>query len=65
MLVDRIADVVRARPDEIHMPPANVRGAEGHFFKGIYELDNELLVVLDVEAALGAATGEDDDTNRD
>ncbi len=57
LLVDRIADVVRARPDQIDPPPANVRGAEGRFFKGVCQLEKQLLVVLDVEAVLDAGTG--------
>jgi purine-binding chemotaxis protein CheW len=52
LLVDRIADVIRARVDEIDPPPANVSGVDGRFFKGVYKLDTELLVILDVDAAL-------------
>ena len=52
MLVDRIADVVKARTDEIDRPPANIGGAEGRFFKGVYKLDAELLIILDIDAAL-------------
>ena len=53
LLVDRIADVVLARVDEIDPPPANVSGVDGRFFTGVYKLDTELLVILDVDAALG------------
>ena len=52
LLVDRIADVVRARQDEIDSTPANIGGVDGRFFKGIYKLETELLVILDVEAML-------------
>ena len=54
LLVDRIADVVKARTDEIDSPPANVGGVEGRFFKGVHKLETELLVILDVDAALTA-----------
>jgi purine-binding chemotaxis protein CheW len=52
LLVDRIADVVLARTDQIDTPPANVSGVDGHFFKGIYKLDKTLLIILDVDAAI-------------
>ena len=50
--VDRIADVARAQSDELDPVPPNLGGAGERFFKGVYKLDGELLVVLDVEAAL-------------
>ena len=52
LLVDRVADVVYARADEIEPPPANVSGVDGRFFTGVHKLESELLVVLDVDAAL-------------
>ena len=58
LLVDRIADVVRVSAGEMETPPANVSGVEGRFFKGVYKLQSELLVVLDVEAALSTPAGE-------
>ncbi|MBP7933728.1 MAG: chemotaxis protein CheW [Phycisphaerae bacterium] len=54
LLVDRIADVVRISAGEMEPPPANVSGVEGRFFKGVYKLQTELLIVLDVETALSA-----------
>ena len=48
MLVDRVADVVLVRADQIDLPPANVSGVDGRFFKGVYKLDKTLLVLLDV-----------------
>ena len=57
LLVDRISDVVRAWPDDIDPSPANVRGGEGRFFKGIYQLEKELLVILDVDAVVNADCG--------
>ncbi|MDP6556393.1 MAG: chemotaxis protein CheW [Pirellulaceae bacterium] len=50
--VDRIGDVVKARTDEIDAPPANFGGLDGRLCKGVYKLETDLLVLLDVEAAL-------------
>ena len=54
ILADRIGDVVRIRRDEIAPPPANVVGSDGRLFVGVCKLDNALLLILDVEAALAA-----------
>jgi purine-binding chemotaxis protein CheW len=57
LLADRVADVVRARRSEIEAPPANVVGSDGRFFRGVYQLERELLVLLDIDAVLaGDAT---------
>ncbi len=58
ILVDRIADVVTTKPDTLERPPANFHGIEGGFFRGVHKLDAQLLVVLDVEAVLGAVGAE-------
>jgi purine-binding chemotaxis protein CheW len=52
LLVDRVADVVLARTDQVDSPPANISGVDGRFFKGVYKLENTLLIVLDVNAAI-------------
>jgi purine-binding chemotaxis protein CheW len=52
LLVDRIADVVLAHSDQIDPPPANVGGADGRFFKGVYKLEKSLLIALDVDAVI-------------
>lgn len=52
LLVDRVADVVKADVDEIEPPPANVQGVDGRFFTGVYKLESDLLVLLNVEATL-------------
>ncbi len=49
LLVDRIADVVIAATDQIESPPANVNGIDGRFFTGVYKLESELVVILDIE----------------
>jgi purine-binding chemotaxis protein CheW len=65
LLVDRIAEVVRTRAGDIDPPPANVHGAAGRFFKGVCKLENDLLVVIDVEGVLHAATVIEKGRNRD
>jgi purine-binding chemotaxis protein CheW len=52
--VDRIADVVRTRWNEVEPPPANVAGTDGQYFRGVCKLPEGLLVILDVEKILGA-----------
>lgn len=52
LLVDRIADVVTARKDKIESPPGNLSGIEDRFFSGVYRLENELLLIVDVEEVL-------------
>jgi len=54
LLVDRISDVVMARPEEFEPPPANVSGVDGRFFHGVCKLEDELLVGLNVEEVLAA-----------
>ena len=55
LLVDRVADVVTAVCEDIEPSPSNVGGVEGSFFKGVYRLDSELLVILDVDKVLDAS----------
>ncbi len=52
LLVDRVADVVTVRSDEIEAPPANVGGIDSRFFRGIVKLNDDLLVLLDVRQLL-------------
>jgi purine-binding chemotaxis protein CheW len=52
LLVDRIADVVLVRSDQIDPSPANVNSVDGRFFKGVYKLDKTLLMVLDIDASI-------------
>ncbi|NOX55039.1 MAG: chemotaxis protein CheW [Planctomycetes bacterium] len=50
--VDEIADVVRARRSEIDPVPSNLGGTEGRYFEGVHKLESELLIILDIDAAL-------------
>jgi purine-binding chemotaxis protein CheW len=53
LIVDRMADVVSAASGEIDRPPANI---EGRFYCGVYKLESELMVLLDVENVLTAGS---------
>jgi purine-binding chemotaxis protein CheW len=52
LLVDRVADVILARIDQIDPPPANICGIDGQFFKGVCKLEKTLLILLNVDAAI-------------
>lgn len=54
LLVDRVADVVTARRNEIYPPPANMSGLQARFVRGVYKLDHDLLTVLDIGEILAA-----------
>ncbi|MBN1765803.1 MAG: purine-binding chemotaxis protein CheW [Sedimentisphaerales bacterium] len=54
LMIDRIADVVYARLREIEPAPANISGVDGRFIKGVYKLDSELLVILDIDEVIKA-----------
>lgn len=56
LLVDRIADVVTVPVAQIAPPPPNVNGVDGSFFKGVYKMESELLIILDIEEALAGET---------
>ena len=58
LLVSSVSDVVSAKTSAIEPPPPNVSGLDGRFFQGVYKLESELLVILDVAAVL-AAEGSD------
>lgn len=57
LLVDRVAEVVSTRAGDIEAPPPNVGGVDARYLRGIIQLENELLVVLDVDAVLGSQPG--------
>jgi len=55
LLVDRAADVIELEADRLEPPPANVRGIEGRFFRGIGRAGGRLVAVLDPAAVLSNA----------
>ena len=54
LLVDRVADVVRARTADLLPPPANLSGLETTLFKAVHRTESELLALLDVAAVTAA-----------
>jgi purine-binding chemotaxis protein CheW len=52
VLVDGLADVVYADDEDIEQAPANVSNIDGHYIKGIYKLDNDLLILLNPDEIL-------------
>jgi purine-binding chemotaxis protein CheW len=56
LLVDRIAEVVKARRSEIHAPPANLPNIHARYLQGVFNLQSELLAVLDIREVLDATT---------
>jgi purine-binding chemotaxis protein CheW len=55
LLVDRVADVVRAVTADLLPPPANMSGADSAMFQAVYRMENELLVLVDVAAVTATA----------
>ncbi|MCH8840520.1 MAG: DNA2/NAM7 family helicase [Planctomycetes bacterium] len=41
------------RSDQIDPPPTNVDGVAGRFFSGVHTMESEILVILNIEEALG------------
>ena len=52
LAVDRIADVVRTTSDALDELPANFDSMDTRFLQGVYAMENELLLVLNVQEAL-------------
>jgi purine-binding chemotaxis protein CheW len=47
LLVDRVDEVVEVYRDQWQAAPANVRGAQGRFFQGVYRVGGRAITVLD------------------
>ncbi|NLF06724.1 MAG: chemotaxis protein CheW, partial [Pirellulaceae bacterium] len=52
LLVDRIADVVKTQWSDTKPLPANLTAAHERFFRGVVELERELLAILDTAEVL-------------
>lgn len=52
LLVDSVSDVVVANEKDIEPPPSNLAGVTGHFFKGIYKLEHNLVAILNIDELL-------------
>lgn len=55
LLVDRVADVLTLTGDQVEAPPANIGGIDGRFYQAVCRLDDQLLILLDIEAVLREA----------
>lgn len=55
LLVDRVADVVTVSTDNAEPLPANFNGVASQYFTDVYRVGADLLVTLDVAAALAVA----------
>lgn len=55
LLVDRVADVVTVSTEDAEPLPANLSGAASRYFSQVYRVGADLLVTLDVTAALAVA----------
>lgn len=54
--VDRISDIHTLRSDEISPPPVKVEGVDGRLFKGVFKLEKEMLIILNVDEVLAGET---------
>ena len=52
ILIDRVGEVLRLSHDAFERNPANLDSRWRDFSKGVYRLEDELLVILDVELVL-------------
>ena len=52
LVVDSIADVVRADSEKVEPAPANIGGVQGTFFEGVFKTENRLIGILNVEEVL-------------
>ena len=52
LLVDRVADILTLRDDQINPPPTNVDGVDGRLMRGVCTLESEIVVLLDIDEVL-------------
>lgn len=52
LLVDRVADVITCQSDDIDPLPENLGSFDGCYFRGVFKLDQGLLIVLNVNETL-------------
>ena len=56
-LVDEIGDVLEVEDESFERPPATLQGQARDLVRGVYKLQDRLLLVLDTELAVSAADG--------
>jgi len=59
LLVDEIGDVVEVDRDSFERPPENLEGVARELIRGVYKLEDRLLLVLDTAQVLELGRGED------
>lgn len=52
LLVDSMLDVISVWQKEISPPPANIDGAVGNFFEGVYQMNEHLVAILNLNELL-------------
>jgi purine-binding chemotaxis protein CheW len=52
LLVDNIFDVVNAHQYDISTPPSNIDGISAAFINGVYRMEKDLVIVLDLDELL-------------
>jgi purine-binding chemotaxis protein CheW len=53
LLVDRVADAVAIRQDDLERPPSNLQGVQMQKLRGVFRTGGRLAALLDLEAVLG------------
>lgn len=54
LVVDHVADILSIPKAEIRPTPANVKGVDGRFFKGVHTAESKITVILDVDETLAS-----------
>lgn len=52
LLVDSTDDIIYVDPTRLEDSPAQIQGVNPAYFSGVYKLDDEVVVILDVEEIL-------------
>ena len=52
LLVDEIGDVIEVTDETLEAPPPTIQGVARDLITGVYKLENQLLLVLDLEKAI-------------
>lgn len=52
LLVDSVSDIIPASIDRIEQPPPHVRDAVGKYLSGVYQMEDRLVAMLDVDRIL-------------
>ena len=61
LLVDEIGDVIEVTDETLEPPPTTIEGVARDLITGVYKLDDQILLVLDLEKAVTVSNNEIDD----